>query len=169
MHTISRQLAVTLLVLSVVAAAFFIPSSFSQVTSPSPSIQEASLVFDEAFTAVLSAEKAGANVTALLSQLNVAAAGLASAENSYLSEDYTMAITQANSVLSVAQQVKTDALSYEQAASANHNNAFWFSVAFAIAIAFVFNLLLFLLWRNIKQKHICKLLKSKPKVAETEA
>jgi len=48
-------------------------------------LQAANTAVDGAFNAVLAAEKAGAKVTGLLVQLNVAEGGLAGAENAYRS------------------------------------------------------------------------------------
>jgi hypothetical protein len=57
--------------------------SAAQTDQTTSKLQVANAAVNQAFNAVLDAEKAGANVTGLLAQLNVAAGILAQAENSY--------------------------------------------------------------------------------------
>jgi hypothetical protein len=56
---------------------------FAQTDQTASKLQAANTAVEETFNAVLDAEKAGANVTGLLAQLNVAAGVLAQAENSF--------------------------------------------------------------------------------------
>src|SRR5208283_5266619 len=84
---------------------------FAQTTQASSELLAANTAVNGAFDAVLAAEKAGANVTGLLAQLNVAEGDLAEAENSYRSGDTNAAVTQADSVLPIAQEVTTAAQS----------------------------------------------------------
>ncbi len=54
---------------------------------------------NQAFNAVLDAEKSGANVNGLLSQINNASFILSQAENSYRIGDFNTALVKANSVI----------------------------------------------------------------------
>jgi hypothetical protein len=117
----------------------------------------------------LGAEKAGANVTGLLVQLNVAAGDLAQAENSYRAGDSNTAAVQADNVLPIAQEVTTSAQDAKQAALVSGQNSFWFTIAFTAIGAIVFVLVLFLVWRRFKRGYMEKLPGLKPEVAENTA
>jgi len=78
---------------------------FAQADQTSSKLQTANTAVGRAFNAVLDAEKAGANVTDLLSQLNVAAGILAQAENLYRTGDFNTAAAKAESALIVAQEI----------------------------------------------------------------
>jgi hypothetical protein len=116
-------------------------------------LQAANTAVDQAFSAVSEAEKAGANVTSLLAQLNDAAGILAHAENTYRSGNPSTAASQADSVIPIAQQVTTQAQTAQQTATVNSKNAFWFTIAFTVIGAFVFVLALFLVWRLVKRRY----------------
>ena len=76
----------------------------AQTDQTDSKLQAADTAVDGAFTAVLDAEKAGANVTALLAQLNDAAGILAQAEISYRTGDSNTAADKADSVLPIAER-----------------------------------------------------------------
>ena len=118
----------------------------------------------QAFNAILDAEKAGANVTGLLVQLNNAAGILAQAENSYRTGDSNITATQADSVLPIAQEVTTAAQDAKQTALVSGQNAFWSTITFTVIGAFVFVLALFLVWRRFKRSYINSLSEAKPEV-----
>ena len=117
----------------------------------------------------MDAEKAGANVTGLLAQLNTAAGVLAQAENSFRTGDFNTAATQADSVLPIAQEVTNSAQDAKQTAVVSGQNAFWFTIAFTEIGASVFVLVLFLVWRRFKRGYKKKLLGLKPEVVENTA
>lgn len=117
-----------------------------------------------AFNAVLQAEKAGANVTGLLSQLNVAEDDLAQAENSYRTGDSATASVQANNALPIAQEVTSEAQTAKQKALVSSQNTFWSTIAFTVIGAFVFVLALFLVWRLLRRRYIKGLSDSKLEV-----
>jgi hypothetical protein len=117
----------------------------------------------------LDAEKAGANVTGLLAQLNVAAGVLAQAENSFRTGDFNTSATQVDSVLPIAQEVTNSAQDAKQTALVSGQNAFWFTIAFTEIGASVFVLVLFLVWRRFKRGYIKKSLGLKPEVVENTA
>ncbi len=137
---------------------------FAQTDQTSSKLQAANTAVNQAFNAVLAAEKAGANVTGLLAQLNVAEGDLAQAENSYRTGDSNTAAAQADSVLPIAQQVTTAAQNAKQTAIVSGQNAFWSTIAFTVIGAFVFVLALFLVWRWFKRRYINNLSQAKPEV-----
>jgi CHASE3 domain sensor protein len=137
---------------------------FAQTDQTASKLQEANKAVDQAFSAVLDAEKAGANVTGQLAQLNVAEGDLAQAENSYRTGDFSTASAQADSVLPVAQNITTAAQEAKQTALVSGQNAFWSTIAFTIIGAFILVLVLFLVWRWFKRRYIDSLSETKPEV-----
>jgi hypothetical protein len=113
----------------------------------------------------LAAEKAGANVTGLLVKLNTAASVLAQAENSYRTGDNNAALAQADSVLSITQEVTTAAQNAKQTALISSQNAFWQMIALTAIGASMFLLVLFLVWRRFKRGYFESLSGSKPVVS----
>ncbi len=138
---------------------------FAQTDQTASKLQVANSAVEQAFNAVLAAEKAGANVTGLLIQLNDAAGTLAQAENSYRTGDPNTAVAQVDSVLPIAQEVTTAAQNAKQTALVSGQNAFWSTIAFTVIGFFVFVLALFLVWRRFKRRHINSLSEAKPEVA----
>jgi hypothetical protein len=137
---------------------------FAQTDQTASKLQAANTAVEQASNAVLDAEKAGANVTGLLAQLNTAAGILAQAENSYRTGDSNTAAVQADSVLPIAQQVTASAQDAKQTALVSGQNAFWSTIAFTVIGAFVFVLALFLVWRRFKRSYINSLSEAKPEV-----
>ena len=142
---------------------------FAQTDQTASKLQAANNAVDGAFSAVWDAEKAGANVTGLLVQLNVAAGDLAQAENSYRTGDSNTAATKADSALSIAQQVSASAQSVKHNASVSGQTAFWLTIAFSEVGAPVFVLGLFLVWRRYKRGYMEKFPGLKPEVVEDTA
>jgi hypothetical protein len=103
---------------------------FAQIDQTESKLQIANTAVGQAFNAVLDAEKAGANVTDLLAQLNVAESILAQAENSYRTGDSNTSANQADSVLPITQEVTTAAQDAKQTALVSGQNAFWSTIAF---------------------------------------
>ncbi len=136
----------------------------AQTDQTGSKLQAANTAVEQAFNAVLDAEKAGANVTALLAQLNNAANILAQAENSNRTGDSKAAAAQADSVLPIAQEVTTSAQDAKQTALVSGQNTVWSTIAFTIIAVFVFVLVLFLVWRRFKRNYINSLSEAKPEV-----
>ncbi len=119
-----------------------------------------------AFTAVLDAEKAGANVTGLLNQLNVAADLLAQADNLYRSGDVAGATNALNQVLPITQQVAVQTATAESNAKTASQNALVLTVVFSVVGSILFVLVLFWVWRAFKKRYISRMLASKPEVVD---
>lgn len=122
----------------------------------------------QAFNSILNAEKAGANVTGLISQLNDAEGILAQAENSYRTGDYSTAATQADSILPLAQQVTLEAQHAKQTAIDSSQNALWSTITLTVTGVLVFVLSLFLVWRRFKRIYIKRLSEAKPELNSTQ-
>ncbi len=136
-------------------------------TDPQASkLQAANTALNQAFNAVFDAEKAGANVTDLLAQINTAQGILAQAENSNRTGDYDTAATQADTVLPIAQQVTLDAQNAKQTAIVSSQNAFWSTITLTAIGVFIFVFVLFLVWRRFKRNYIESLSEAKPEVVE---
>ncbi len=140
------------------------PRVFAQVNQVSSKLQTANTAVDQAFNAVFDAEKAGANVSSLLTQLTVAADDVAQAENAYRTGDSNSAAVQADSALPIAQQVITEAQDAKQNATASQQNTFWSTTALTVIGTIVFILALFLGWRRFKRSYISRLFEAKPTV-----
>jgi hypothetical protein len=137
---------------------------FAQTDQTASKLQAANIAVDVAFSAVWDAEKAGANVTGLLVQLNFAEGDLALSENSFRTGYSNIASAQADSAFTVAQEVTTAAQNAKQAALVSSQNAFWSTMAFTVIGAFVFVLVLFLVWHRFKRSYIESLSGAKPEV-----
>ena len=138
--------------------------AFAQTDQTASKLQAANTAVEQAFNAVLDAEKAGANVTSLLDQYNDAAYLLAQAENAYRTGDNHTAANDADAALPIAQQVTTAAQPAQESASTSAQTAFWTTVAFTVEAAIVFVLVLFLVWCRFKRSYINSLSEAKPEV-----
>ena len=164
--TTKTQPLVAIILLLLSLGSFYLTTSYvnAQTDTTAAKLQAANTAVEQAFNAVLDAEKAGANVTDLLIQLNNAAGILAQAENSYRTGDSNTASAQADSVLPIAQEATTAAQEAKQTALVSGQNAFWSTIAFTVIGAFVFVLALFLVWRRFKRSYIKSLSDAKPEV-----
>jgi len=163
--TCSKMLLGVLLIIAFGTSFFTMHFAVAQTDQTASKLQAANNAVEQAFNAVLDAEKAGANVTGLLAQLNDAAGILAQAENSFRAGDSNTAATQADSVLPIAQEVTISAQDAKQTALVSVPNAFWFTIAFTEIGAIVLVLALFLVWRRFKRSYISKLQEAKPEVS----
>jgi len=137
---------------------------FAQTDQTAPKLPTANSAVEQAFSAVLDAEKAGANVTGMIGQLNDAAGVLAEAENNYRAGYPVVAESQADSVLQIAHQVTAYAQDAKQTALVSSQNAFWQTIAFTAIGASIFVLALSLVWRWFKRHYINSLSEAKPEV-----
>jgi methionine-rich copper-binding protein CopC len=156
---------VLLVILAFGASVFGVNYVVAQTDQAGSKLQAANSAFAQAFNAALDAERAGANVTVLLGRLNVAADLLAQAEMSYSNGDADNTADKADSALSIALEVKSDAVSVENAALVAYQNGFWLTVGFSVIGVAVFVFVLFLVWRLVKQSYVKNFLGAKPEVA----
>lgn len=155
----------------IVLLTFFAVSSFltmhSVVGQTNPAdfkLQAANDAVNKAFNDVLAAEKAGANVTSLLVQLNGADGLLAQAEMNFRNGDLGSASSSADSVVQTAQQVSSEAKAAQTTASVNGLNAFWSAIAFSVVGSVVFVLALLFVWRRFRGSYVKNLSGAKPEL-----
>ena len=140
-----------------------------KASNESASIEAANSSINQAFTNVLAAEKAGGNVTQLLTDLNSAGQLLAAAENAYRSENLTNVTSYSENATSIANQVNSGALSLLNASSNRSQNNFWLTLVFSIDGSFVLVVVLLLVWRRFKRNYLKNLLGLKPRVVKNAA
>ena len=126
----------------------------------------ANIDLGQAFNAVLDAEKAGANVTELLSKLNTAGDLLAGAQNVLNSGNSVNITSNLENVRLIADQVNVDAVNLRNVSLVNSQNFHWLILTFSVMGAVVFVFFLLVVWRRFKRGSIRKLLETKPEVVE---
>ena len=169
MNVNNKHFIIILFVILTLSVCFLsVQQATAQTDSATSKLQAANTAVDQAFNAVLDAEKAGANVTDLLAHLNTAQGLLAQAENSDRTGDINTAATQADSVLPIAQQVTNEAQDAKQTAIVSSQNGFWFTIALTVIGVFVFVLVLSLVWRRFKRNYIERLSEAKPELVSHE-
>lgn len=81
--------------------------------------------------------------------------------------DTNAAADKATGALSLASEVKTEAVDAKASALAADENALWFTTAFSVVGAVALVLALFLVWRRLKRSHVARrrenLFHSKPR------
>jgi succinate dehydrogenase hydrophobic anchor subunit len=158
-----RVLAAVLVFLALISVTFCVKCVFAEVDQSSLKVAEAENAVDLAFSAVLGAEHAGANVTDLLARLNYAGELLAQAEIAVRKED-SSAGAKADGTVSIANEVEAAAVAAEKEALDDALNGFWSSVAFSVVGVVVFVLALFLVWSRFRRRYHGGLLEAKPEV-----
>ncbi len=159
-------LGTSLLTLLVIGLFITVQPAFCQSYDPTPSFQTANNSVNLAFDLVLKAEKAGANVKALLTQLNVAANLIAQAENSYRSGDTSIIDSNTDQAVAIARQVTAQATTLEKSATEAQQNARLTSVLLAVLGSVIFILSLILIWGFFKSHYLNRVLESKPEVVD---
>jgi hypothetical protein len=155
--------SVPALLVFLAVASFVCNKSYAEVADQvPPKVAEADIAVGQAFNAVLHAEQAGANVTSLLAQLNDAAALLAQAEMASRNGDANAAADNATGALSIASEVKAEAVDAKASALVAGTNALWFTTVFSVVGATALVLALFLVWRRLKHGYFKNSLESKP-------
>ena len=143
---------------------FGVHTAIAQTNQADSKLQAANSAVEQALNAVLDAERAGANVTDLLSQLNYAEGKLTQAEISFRTGYSNKAAVQADNVLPIAQQVTTAAQVAKQTALDSGQISFWSSIVSTVVGALVFVLVLFLVWGWFKRSYFKSLSDAKPEV-----
>jgi LPXTG-motif cell wall-anchored protein len=168
--TKTTTLILTVATIFLVAAAFFNDSQWvnAQTDPASSKLQAAIETVDQAFNAISDAERAGANVTDLLVQINAAQGLLAEAENAFRTGDSNAAANLADSVFPIAQSVVVTAQDAKQDALNSNQTNVISTIVLTVVGVIVFVLVLLFVWRRFKQNYINKLLKTKPEVVSDE-
>jgi predicted PurR-regulated permease PerM len=137
---------------------------YAQADEAQTKLQNADAKLKLAFDEVLEAEAAGANVTSLLEQINVAADLLAKAEIAYQTGDSNTVSANTASIMPIAQQVTTSAQTARETAISSAQTSLYTIVGLSVAGCFVFIVSLFLVWQWLKRRYVGNLLEAKPEV-----
>jgi hypothetical protein len=164
-----QVIAKAITVLLIVAIGVSLQTTLVKANIESASIETANSSINQAFTNVLAAEKAGGNITQLLTRLNSAGELLAEAENAYQSGNTANVTAKAENARQIADQVNADAIKLRDVSLVESQNNFWLTLAFSVVGAVVFGIILLLVWRRFKRAHLKKLLGLKPEVVENTA
>jgi hypothetical protein len=127
-------------------------------------VSEAENAMKIAFKSVWEAEKIGANVSTLLSDLKIAEEFLAEAEIVYANGDLNATISKADQCRAIASSVQNDATALNNLASVSLWRSFWLTLTFSSVGAIVFVIFLFLIWSRFKRLYFKKMMKMKPEV-----
>jgi hypothetical protein len=173
---LSRVRGIFLILIALNSALFVIPQTLAQTdTDQFPThlldsrLQTAYQAATEAFNAVLDAENAGANVTALITQLNDAYSLLNQANLAYQNGNQTDAENKASTVISTCHQVLDEAQLAQQNASTAYSSAFSLTITATFIALIVFALAAFFMWRWFRNRYLRNLSSAKPEVIDYEA
>jgi hypothetical protein len=126
------------------------------------SISAAEDALQRAFVAVLDAENAGANVSALLFKLNVAGENLTDAEMAYKSGSPIEAVSKAEECSALANGVIDEASALKNSALADARRSEWQTFTLSGVGAFVILIVLACVWVIFKRSYDGKLLGMRP-------
>lgn len=112
----------------------------------------------------MSAEKAGANVTNLIDELNVANNLLAQADNAYRTGDNSTAANYALPAFEKAEDVNAAAQTAKTTGLASNAFTFWISFGLTVINIVLFALILLLVWRWLKKRYVKSLSNARPQV-----
>lgn len=127
-------------------------------------INDAGDALRNAFSEIQKVERLNANVSTLISRLNVAGDLLAEAEIAYNNEDLSTALRKADQSLAVANEVLNDTVWVYNSAFADAHTSFWTTVILPIEGTVLFALVLVVVWEVFAPYYVKKLLKMKAEV-----
>jgi hypothetical protein len=134
-------------------------------------MEKTDVAIKTAFTEVLDAEVAGANVTDMMAVLNKAAALLAQAENTIESSnptDLERNLSEIQVAYEDAEQVQTIAINAKVQALHSSQSSLLSTAVLTLIIAISFVLILSMLWLRFKKSYKNRLLLKKPEVDTNE-
>ena len=164
-----RNFVWLLLALAVAGLLSFRPLCVRGADEASSSVAEADVAIREAFKATLNAERAGANVSGLMSRLNEAGVILGEAEIAFGNGDSSRAADNASQCINIAESVKSDADVLKALALDEAQAVFRTSLIVSVVGTASFVVVLVLVWRRFKRGYVRKTLGLKPEVASDEA
>jgi len=130
-------------------------------------IGEAGNNLQQAFEAVLDAEKAGANVSRLTDVLNEAGRLLMEAEIAYRSGNLSEAASKANASFLTGETVKGEALDLKGSALKEGQKVLWLNSVFSLAGGITLIVGLVFVWSYFKRVYSKRLLDLKPEVVSS--
>jgi len=153
-----------LLLIVFLASALGAGNSFCIVGSDDAAarVGEAEVALRRTFSAVLEAESAGANVSELLVELDVAGGNLTAAEMAYARGDFDEASSRAQQCTAVADGVAGEAQSLKNSASTRARNKELQTIGFSMIGGLASVLVVSLIWVLFKRSYLGKLSGMKP-------
>jgi len=129
-------------------------------------LQDSESSLNLAFKKVLEAERAGANVTALIARLNEAVDLLLEANLLERNGKHDEAAEAASAAAEISREVEDQASELKNSALSNREFAFKFSIAGSAVGVSAFLFFMSRLWRRFKKYYVDRILAYKPEVAE---
>ena len=129
-----------------------------------PTFADADAALKRAFVAVSDAEAAGANVSGLLGELDVAGRNLTMAEMAYVAGNSSEAATIAGQCVALANAVAGEAANVKSQAVADARAVQWRAISFSVVGVFAFLIMLVLVWVLFRRSYGARLLKARPEV-----
>ena len=129
-------------------------------------LQDSESSINLAFEKVLEAERAGANVTALVARLNEAVDLLVKANLLERNGKYDEAAEAASAAAKIAREVEDQALKLKDSAISNREFAFKISIAGSAVGISAFLFFMSRLWHRFKKYYVERILACKPEVTE---
>ncbi len=160
-----------LLTILVLSASIFISKMFASnlVDTATTSIEIADNALVSAYQAILETERAGADVSNLLVQLNDAGDILAKAHIAYTLKDFEDATSFANACYYIIEDVKSQTNELRDMSHKSRIVGFWLTITGSLVgvVAVVFGA--FWSWRVFKRRYIRQIPKMKVEVAQSES
>jgi hypothetical protein len=166
---VNKPFVVFLIVQLLCAYGFTLHSVGAQSDQTASKLQAAEIEVDRAFEAVSAAEKAGANVTSLLDQLNNVTDLLTQAEIAYRADNPSPVASRADNVTLMVQPIISAAQAAQLRAFVDRQDAFGSTISFSLAGSAVLVLALFFVWQRLKSSYVKNLVDLKPEVTSSEA
>lgn len=157
MKIIGFSWALCFLIVVAVAA----PCVAASESVSSQNIANAKNALSQSYIALANAERLGANVSVLASNLNNAASLINEAEDDNASGNFQSALSKADLSMSISNEVLGNATLLYNSSYVKQNNSFWSSVAFSVGGAIVFLIVAFVFWTLFSRRYNKKLLKMK--------
>jgi hypothetical protein len=160
----------SLKVAKTVSVVLFVLLASACLTAPvlaqdaSISIDSANNSINQAYSDVLKAEKAGGDVSNMLSHLNNAANLLSEAQNAYRAGDTSQVNAKTAQAENIAIQVQSQAATLAKSSAIESQNVFMLTLAFSVIGAILVFAGFFFGWRYFKKVYIKKKMSLTPEV-----
>lgn len=142
-----------------------LPSRADAIDEASLAISEANDKLKMAFEAVLETERAGANVSYLIDNLNEAGRILTEAESAYKAGDFSKAMAMAGECSILADNIVSEASNLRERAIVNAETVFWHNLAISIFGTAAFLVALVFAWNWFKRAYVERMLNMKLEVS----
>jgi len=164
-----RLLLILLVLSAFMSPPFILRTHASSQVVAAPAVSRAEEVLASAYEAVLEAEGAGANVSALVARLSEAGELLAQAQVSYRLEDFDGAARFADLCGEIGEEVKVEAHGLRDQAVLEAGQRFrWTMIGSIVGVVAILCLSL-LGWRAFKRRYYGRLLEMRPEVGSDES